>query len=378
VTKKQKILFIPFEFLTWERAGSWPYSVHLGIEEGFAANNVELFTVPSLYEIPSHYHASWLSHVDRLFGKQQFDQIWFFLRHTQIGDDFFQWAAEHAPVRVGLIMETVQPTEEELVHSPHLHEVIPLIKNSIQHLTHVLAFDEHDATVLRKETAASFVWCPWAIPSRYLQPTQIQPTHQEAAFFGYVYKQRQKFFDHPSLQQLLKRVPRTDFNTNLPQEFDTVSTYVYAQLQNKELLPLEDLQEYMEHIRRIRRLIFDEYISELSHWMVNVVLPAGFKGYSNRLAETAAAGIPLISWNVPSRPNNYRLFEPEKDILLFDPHDPEELAEQIHKVRNYPVLRQYLIENLHKKIYRYHTMEHRIWQMLEWIEHGSMPDYGLL
>ncbi|MHC4184678.1 MAG: hypothetical protein ACYSR4_01930, partial [Planctomycetota bacterium] len=48
-----RVLLFPLEFSTWKRASHWTYAAQLGLEEGFAANDVEFFTIPVIQEVPS-------------------------------------------------------------------------------------------------------------------------------------------------------------------------------------------------------------------------------------------------------------------------------------------------------------------------------------
>lgn len=373
-SKLPRILFIPFEFLVWQRGGAWPYGVHLGVEEGLQAHGIPFTTIPSTHEIPSSYTASWLYHAERLCKGQHFDQVWLFLRHSQLEDEFLAWIERIAPVRVGFVMESLTQLPEELAASPHLAEVKPLMEKQLQAMTHVLAFDEHDAdTIVAAGDRA--LWCPWALPQRFLGLPPAAARHPKAVFFGAVYGKRGQFFAHPDVRDILVRAPRTELSTELPQLFNDTAMHFYARLNDGDEVTTQNLEEYLALIRRIRRLAFNQYLAALSQWSANVILPAGFKGYSNRIVESAAARLPVISWDVPNRPRNRQLFEPGREILLFHPDSPEELAAHIHRVLDEPEYAKALGHNLYQKVLLHHTMEVRVQQILEWIATGEQPEY---
>lgn len=372
--KALRVLFIPFEFLVWQRGGAWPYSVHLGLEEGLRAHGIELTTVPSMYELPSSYSASWLYHIRHLCRGQEFDQIWMYLRHTQLDDEFLQWAADTAPVRVGLVMESLTHSPEELNASPQLRDVGALMQQQVEAVTHVLAFDEYDSDTLAA-AGKKAIWCPWSIPQRYMG-RPIQPQRDpRAAFFGVPYGRRAAFLAHPLLRTMLVRAPRTEEGTELPRIFDEVAMYYHARLHSGEQPSAALLAEYLGIVRRVRRTVFDAYMNALGSWSANVVLPAGFKGYSNRIVECAAARVPVVSWDVPGRPRNRALFKPGHELSLFDPNSPESLAEQLHLVLSQPDYARELASNLHRAVLFGHTSEVRVEQILQWIATGKEPEY---
>lgn len=372
--EKPRILFIPFEFLTWQRGGAWPYGIHLGVEEGLQAHGIDFMTIPATYELPSSYPASWLYHARRLCAGQKFDQVWFFLRHAQFDEAFLDWVAEIAPVRVGYIMESLVPSPEHLEASPHLAGIELFMERQMQYMTHILAFDERDSDTIRARGGKA-LWCPWAIPQRFLSMPPAFHREPKAAFLGAVYGKREQFLSHPSLQDMLVRLPKIEAESELPGLFDTAAMYYHARLHNGELLSTADLQDYLTVVRRIRRTVFDHYLATLSRWATNVVLPANFRGYSNRIVESAAARLPAISWDVPDRPRNRMLFEPDREILLFDPNSPESLAACIRHLLDEPEFAHYLARNLHEKVLFYHTMEVRVGEILRWIATGIEPLY---
>lgn len=52
------MLFLPFPFLVLQRGVAWPYSVHPGLEEGWAAYGIKVLTIPAVCELPGVAHGA--------------------------------------------------------------------------------------------------------------------------------------------------------------------------------------------------------------------------------------------------------------------------------------------------------------------------------
>ena len=117
------------------------------------------------------------------------------------------------------------------------------------------------------------------------------------------------------------------------------------------------------------------YLRGLQAGCAVVNLPSGFQGYASRVMEGMAAGRPVISWQVPDRPQVNVLFADEKEILLFPKDDPSHLAAQIQRVLSEPELGCRIVINARRKLLRFHTLETRVRQILDWVETGAPPVY---
>ena len=91
-------------------------------------------------------------------------------------------------------------------------------------------------------------------------------------------------------------------------------------------------------------------MAQLPQWPAIVNLPSLAKFYGGRVIEAMAAGRPVISWNIPDHPQNLALFEPEKDILLFEQDDPAALAQHIDRVLHDHAFAQALAQQAQGKI----------------------------
>jgi hypothetical protein len=116
-------------------------------------------------------------------------------------------------------------------------------------------------------------------------------------------------------------------------------------------------------------------MEDLGKWSALVSLPSMAKVYTGRVIEAMGAGRPVVAWKVPERPRNLALFEDGKEILLYDKEKPEMLAEHIRRVQREPGFARDISLNARLKVSRFHTVERRVEQILNWIETGEEPVY---
>jgi glycosyltransferase involved in cell wall biosynthesis len=88
-----------------------------------------------------------------------------------------------------------------------------------------------------------------------------------------------------------------------------------------------------------------------------------------------AMGTPVIAFDVPNRPRNFALFEPGKEILLYDRTKPEELVAHIEALQRTPSRAREIALAAKMKVQRLHTQEVRVRQVWDWIAGGSQPDF---
>ena len=88
----------------------------------------------------------------------------------------------------------------------------------------------------------------------------------------------------------------------------------------------EALAQHVSSLRVIRRALHGLWLDGVRLGSASVNLPSLFKGYSGRVVESMAAGVPVVSWDAPHRPANRSLFAPDREIRLFERNDAETLA----------------------------------------------------
>lgn len=348
------------------------YCAGLGLEEGLQANNADAFSVTT----------PWFFMADMICKDMRFDQVWVDVVHSGLGAKVFsnpRWLdffLKCAPVRLGFIRESLEYSEEEFVNRPSLRTRKAEVTDRLKYFTHVLAYDEVDVAHVTGENSIPTIWWPQAVPERYITQRLSGPANPCGSFTGTVYRARADWLRASALQGLLKRSSSPENRSFDRFLFWLLSSPVRFPHEIRSHLLLRYYPTYLRRLRKLRRKFFRMWLDGLAESAAIVNLPHMVKSYAGRVVEGIAAGRPVISWEIPDRPRNKNLFEDGKEILLFDKEHPEQLAQLIQRVRTDSEWAETVAENAQKKLKRFHTMEIRVRQILDWISRGDIPDYG--
>jgi GT2 family glycosyltransferase/SAM-dependent methyltransferase len=375
--KNRKALLIQLDFQTWSTARPWSYCAAYGVQEGLAANGVECVTMPTIAEHLCSTPASWLYHAKTFLSGQQFDQVWVWLVHTSLDEATMEWLSKLAPVRVGVMMESLQYDAEDYVWAPQLKSRRKVLDSQMPYLTHVLSPDEQDVVELTAIGQLKALWWPAMVPERFIVSSTTAPTQSNAVFHGTPYGRRQSWTTHPLLQQHMHFFRADQPPTKNQQLFDQLQRAVAEYLQSGQPVMSQVMREHAESLQKIRMAEFSEWMTQLPQWPAIVNLPSLAKFYGGRVMEGMAVGRPVISWHVPNHPHNLALFEPDKEILLFNPDDPAALVAQIDRLRRDPKYAVSVARNGQDRVRRYHTAERRLRETLCWLRDGVEPRYGI-
>ncbi|TKB65719.1 MAG: glycosyltransferase [Nitrospira sp.] len=368
---KPRVLLLQLEFSTWKQAKAWSYLGNFAVEDGLRANGCECVTIPALCDIPDTSPSSWLHHAKNLLAGQRFDQVWLWLVHNRYSDAFLEWVDTLAPVRVGLIMESLEYSEEDCRRWPHLRERAEFVERQVRHMTHVLAADEHDAEVLNRSGLVQAVFWPSAVPTRFITSTIECPSHREAAFYGELYGERKSWLALPGLTDLLVHPPSAEAATDYPRLFDTLHQQMQERLGSGWRPDFSALVEYVGVWRRLREAIFANWLTSLKTWSAIVNLPSLFQSYAGRVVEAMAAGRPAISWEIPNRPRTHQLFKDGREILLYPKDRPAGLREHVERISRDATYARDIATAARAALLRSHTAEARARQWLDWIMTGQ-------
>lgn len=133
-----RALLILLDFQTWATARPWTYSASFAVQEGLVANGVECVTVPAIAEQGCATPASWVYHAREALKGQRFDHVWLWLIHTPLDQATLEWVGELAPVRIGILMESLRYDEQDYQWAPKLRARFPELQRQLPYLTHVL------------------------------------------------------------------------------------------------------------------------------------------------------------------------------------------------------------------------------------------------
>ncbi len=384
---KLRLLLLQLERSIWREARSCSYTVQLGIEEGLCAHGVKFLTITT----------PWFSEARKICAGRHFDQVWIEIaRHETLDDEWLQWVASLAPIRVGFMVESLEFSPEEQATWSELKIRKQRTESRLKYVTHVVACDEKDAEDINKSGRVSAIWWPQAVPERFICHSSAVPANSHGIFCGSIYGERAKWLEHPDLKGLLTRLPSPESQTIYPFLFDALHAVVRKFLRRrtshddalralgvKAMALLRQpasasagLFVYMRLLRALRRRCFALWLEQIRTGAAVVNLPSTVKTYQGRVVEGMAASCPVISWEIPNRPRNRALFEDGREILLYPRDNLAHLADHIRHVVSDLDFGQQLATNARHKIRRFHTMERRVEQILAWIETGEEPSYG--
>jgi len=251
------------------------------------------------------------------------------------------------------------------------------VEEKFKYVTHVLACDEKDAERIDGQGNVRALWWPQAVAKQYFSLRGKVRSSRPAKFCGAVYGERADWLKSEALKGLMERIFP-------PPENYTLHTVIFNKLlKTNEKALHRDSGDYrkfhdeifMRVLRYVRRSIFIRWLKALRTGSAVVNLPHYVKTYAGRVIEAMAVGCPVISWEIPDRPRNRALFEEGKEILLYPRQSAEALAEAIQRLRTDPPLARRIAENATRKAERFHTIEHRVAQIFEWIDTGRQPEF---
>ena len=304
-----KILLLQLEFSRWKTARPWSYAMNFGIAQALRDAGIETFTIPIIPDQSLAFQMSWLGRAQELCHGMKFDQVWIWLPHYSYGQEALEWIRGIAPIRLGILVESMQYEEEDYLQAPHLKNRPDIIRHQVQCLTHVLAGDENDIESIVSWGYGQAMWLPGSVPKRFIVPFQELVDHPTAVFHGKLYGNREPYFSHPRLRELL-RFPTSDMYQNQFQQlFDEIQIHIEELLRIGELLNEEDLRQYLIMLDQVRFGEFSKWIQHLQTWAVIVNLPSYAKSYGGRVFEGLVLAVQLFPGKYPIVKKLMRYFE---------------------------------------------------------------------
>ena len=368
-----KILYVQHDMLVWSSARQWSYTTHMAYVDGLRAHGHDVLVVLT---------SCWAA-ARQLVGDHRFDQVWVNDVTHILGqrpaweapppftEEDFAWLARLAPVRVGIVMETLHYDACDYAEVPELGRRVPLMQRVVlPHITHFCVVDEADVRHV-EAMGAQAVWTPCHVPKRFFRASRADAL-QPAVFIGSAYQRRAKYLQHPMLRQLLEFRPSGEHATALPALFDQLSGPARTALLAQPHRHTDHLK-YSEALHKLRASWFELYLDGLCGHMATVNLPSFVKTYAGRVIESMAIGQPVVSWRIPRRPQTDRLFVEGRHILRFDDDDPDRLAIRLQTLRNDPALAGDIARQALDNAVTHHTSEHRVAQILDWVARDVTP-----
>jgi len=372
------------EFDNWEQGRSWSYTGSYAFLDGFRENGHRCTLLPALHGRAPDAPESTVCRAPELLAGRRFDEAWIWCNHAVFDDTFWAWLKTVAPVRVGVVLESLNHSAEELEALPFLARRREDAWACLPHCTHAIAIDEVDVATIGDTFGIPALWNVFMVPERFVRDLP-PPAHDVAAFIGAGYFTGPAY-DFPKAQQLLRnrfladrrleglmerphfRLPERS-SAALPR-FEALHREATARLAAGSM-DAAALAAYAEEIAAIRADIFAMLLDGYRLGMACVNLPTLVKAFSGRVIEAMAAAVPSVSWLPPQRPACARLFADGDEIRLFA--SVEELAAQLQSLRENPQSRAQLVAAARRTLLAHHTSRVRCRQYGEWLDAGTLP-----
>lgn len=347
---KLKILFCPFEIPQWVAARGWDYAANLAYPDTLRAMGHEVTVLNTLT-------IQWRE----LLNDKKFDQVWTHVHFRHATDHYYrEWLADAAPIRVGLVGESVFFDEQEKLSSPWYAEMTKAWADWKPFLTHAALVVPSDA---RRVVAEGFknarAW-PQAVPRRMvLEPRD--PRVERGVFIGAAYPPRDQWIWNPCLRDLLVK-PVAPEGEGFAKKWERAHSLVGAWVNGIGTGSTVALSVYHRRLSQLRRRSLKAFIGAIGQGACVVNLPSMVKTYGSRVVEGMSSGRPVLSW----APSEAGLFEPGKEIVHYG-DSPEELAEGIRRLIASPKESLAIAERARKAVLAGHTVEQRVAEILEWV-----------
>ena len=373
--RPMKILYVQHDMLVWASARQWAYTTHMAYVEGLrAAGHDVLVLLTSCWTLARKVVADhrfdqvWVNDVTHILGARPAWEA-----PPLLGEQDFAWLASLAPVRVGIVMETLHYDPADYAEVPELGRRVPLMQRIVlPHVTHFTVVDENDVRHV-ENMGAQAVWTPAHVPRRFFRPS-APALDRPAVFIGSAYQRRAKYLQHERLRGLLEFRASAEHATDLPAMFDQFNGAVRQALLGNDYRQA-DYEHFVDTMWKLRAKLFDVYLETLSASLATVNLPSFVKTYAGRVVESMAIGQPVVTWRIPNHPQTARLFREDQEILFFEDDDPARLAGSLERLRDEPGLAERVGAASLRNAIRHHTSEHRVAQIVEWTRTGIVPRY---
>ena len=353
----------------------WSYNFHLAFEFGLAANDVEFTTLIT----------SWIPRAKEILAGKTFDQVWILdIVHSskpggcggyQLTDTDWEWIVDLAPIRLGFITESVDYPEEDYLFNPALRDTKRILEKTLRHVTHVAAIDELDFPYISSICPIPVFWMVPTMPEALIAKEITTPPRAKASFIGTPYGERASWLERPVIKDWLALQVSPDNFTRYPKMFDELHAQLNDMLDVSGYVLSIGYFQYLQKLRLIHLRTFEMYLEGLREGSSVVHLPSFCQVYNSRVYEGMAAGRPVITSKGPNRPRLDAIFCEGVDVLVYPKDDPSVLAEHIQRVIQEPEFGRQVAMNARNKLLRFHTMERRVCQILEWLDSGREPHY---
>lgn len=383
----KKILLVLLEFDNWGHGRSWSYTGGYAFLDGLRENGHDCTLLPYIHGRGAQAADNPTWHAPALLAGETFDEAWIWCNHAAFAPEFWDWLKSVAPVRVGITLESLNHSPEELTALPFLDDRHDESLACLRHCTHALACDEADAAEITRTLGIPSLLNVFMVPERFVREDP-PPSGDMAAFIGAAYYVdrpefplahtllRNRFLADPRLAGVMNRP-----HFQLPERNSQALPHFEALHREMRQRMLEgnfdrtSLQHYGDQLHALRGEIFTLFLEGLRIGLASVNLPSLVKSFPGRVIEAMAASVPCLSWVPPERPLCASLFTDGEEFLAYD--SVPALVAKIDTLRDNPALAQTLVNTARQRLLKRHTSAIRCRQYSTWLSEGTAPIFNV-
>lgn len=374
---RPRALILMLEFSSWSVAKPLSYTASYAYEDGLRSKGFDCTVLPCFADLNPNYADLWYQTVQKQFDGERYDQVWIWLIHLNPPQHFMEWLASIAPIRVGVLIESLTYSDEDKSIHDHFNTRWPILRSQIPYLTHILTADEADENLIIDSTGCPAKWTPTSIPARFLDTEEeTYPRKGPPAFLGTLYEKRAALLSHPSLAGLVSLPKEAESATSIPERFDEISRSLLRDIFSQSAHSARLLPKHYDALRMVREESFLVLLKEFRSWIGILNLPSYFRGLTGRVFEAIAVGTPVITWVIPDRPRANSLFANGIEILQFDPTSPADLRQKLRRLSDDYDYAVAIASRAREKLISNHSSEIRTQETLLWIS-SSMKESEL-
>ena len=376
VRERFDVLLITSEPARWSDDHALGYLNGIGLEEGLAANGRSFITVPSLRGQASVDAGQWLNHLRTISTGRTFNQVWVDVVNCDLDDVLLAYIATLAPLRVGLVGESMRFGDEIHALPPDLRPRRRSVDQRLRAMTHAFATDPRDVEWINQRARVSAtLWLP-AVPHRVIAEAAASPERGTGLVPGMVTSEQSKLLDAPVLADALQvYVPEMDAAT-LPQLYEETNRQVVDALRSAECVPTEVLGLHADTLRQIHRFGLDALLAEMARAQLVATLSADLPPAFGYALLAMAAGRPCVV-ATDADPARLGPLVPGVNCLTYAVGQADKLAEQVQRLQSDPRLIAELVDN-GLRTARQHSTKQRVAQLMRWLETGQDAAFDAL
>jgi hypothetical protein len=367
-----KLLVCMLEFPTWKLAKPWSYISGYAFVDAMRelGHDVELVLLFNLAEASAHESA--LEPYER--RGERFDCGFFWMPHLDYSDYFWEMAERIARRRVGVFIESMRYTPEEIRDYPDLaqhyterSQLRARWLDWLRHCTHIVTMDYHDFHELR-QSGYSVFWTPGIVPKvpveTFLDCGERSDLILTAAT---IYGKRRALHQYLTAHGIVDAGESLRHSPALIAEFESA----VAELLHRPAGAEEAASQRSERVRSVRLELWYEYLRHISTFAGIISLPAYFKGFPGRVLEGMLAGCAIFIFEAFDLSRHKRIFLPGENVQYLAINQSErELDLIVEIIRDRPQRRR-IVEATRERAVAMCDSTKVVGAMMAWIEAGE-------